>query len=282
MGGGYGRRISTTAGQNPMSGVVLHYYLDGTQDSSKVTLKILDSNGDHIHTLSANSRDRASQLPMKKGLNYVSWNMRYADAETFPGMILWAGNIRGPFAAPGNYSARLIVGDDSTTVPFTIVKDPRSESTDADLQAQFNFLIEVRDKLTETHQTIKNIRDIRAQINDLMRRLGEEEGADEVISAGKEIVKKITFIEEQLYQTKNQSRQDPLNFPIRLNNKLAALAGVVASGDYRPTDQAIAVKDELTTQIDAQIAAFNTVMERDIVEFNELAHKYVVPAVFIK
>jgi hypothetical protein len=115
-----------------------------------------------------------------------------------------------------------------------------------------------------------------------MRRLGEEDGADEVVNAGKGVVKKITLIEEQLYQTKNQSRQDPLNFPIRLNNKLAALAGVVASGDYRPTDQSVAVKDELTAQINAQIAAFNTVLERDIVEFNELAHKHAVPAVFIK
>ncbi len=281
LGGGYGGGGSR-AGANPLSGVVLHYYLDGTQDSTSAALKIHDSSGAQIHCYLGRSEDRSGQLPMKRGVNVVNWNMRYPDAETFPGMILWSGNTRGPLAAPGDYSARLVVGDDSTAVPFTIVKDPRSESSDAELRAQFDFLIEVRDKLTETHRAIRLIRALRTQINAVGDRLQEGEGEKDIRSKSDALLERLSTIERALYQTKNQSRQDPLNYPIRLNNKLAALAGVVASGNYRPTDQAVAVKEELTEQIDVHLQQLYAILEKEVPELNELMHAHKVPLLYVE
>ena len=180
------------------------------------------------------------------------------------------------------YQVRLIVGDDSTSVPFEIKKDPRSSSSIADLQAQFDFLVDIRDKLTETHESIKQIRDVRSQVKGITGRLPDDLADKEQIEeAGKALIKKITGIEEALYQTKNQSRQDPLNFPIRLNNKLAGVAGIASSGDYRPTDQAITVKNTLTAEIDAQLAKLREVMDTDLPAFNQMVRDAAVPAVII-
>ena len=71
-------------------------------------------------------------------------------------------------------------------------------------------------------------------------------------------------IEETLYQTKNRSGQDPLNYPIRLNNKLAHLNSVVGNGDYPPTDQSVEVRKELTQQIDVQLARFKKLEQEEI------------------
>jgi photosystem II stability/assembly factor-like uncharacterized protein len=262
------------------SAVTLRYYFRDAPDSSAVTLKILEADGDVIRTFTPKTKKQ--KLAVEAGMNAFRWDMRYEDAETFPGLIMWAGTTRGPVAVPGVYQARLIVGDDSTTVPFEIKKDPRSSSTVADLQAQFDFLMEIRDKLSETHRAIKKIRDVRSQAKAITSRLGDYEGADEIREAAKALSEKLTAIEEALYQTKNQSRQDPLNFPIRLNNKLAAVASTASVGDYRPTDQAVAVKEELTAAIDAELAKLDTILETDLPAFNDLVREKAIPAVIVK
>ena len=198
-----------------------------------------------------------------------------------PGLILWAGGIQGPRAVPGRYEARLIVGQDSAATNFEILKDPRSSSSQTDLQDQFDFLLGVRDKLSETHRAIKTIRDIRSQIKTLTGRLKDQKESTKIKEAGRNLIVKMTKIEEALYQTKNRSRQDPLNFPIRLNNKLSALAGVVSQGDYRPTNQAIAVKEEITTLIDAELEKLGDILKNDLPAFNRLVREHEVPAVML-
>lgn len=261
--------------------VNLRYYFKDAPDSSNTTLKILEEDGTVIKSFTP--KTRGSNLAVEAGMNTFSWNMRYENAEDFPGMIMWAGSTRGPRAVPGSYQARLIVGDDSTSIPFEIAQDPRSSSSLADVQAQFDFLIEIRDKLTETHEAIQQIRDVRKQVKDITGRIPDgQEGQEEIKEAGKALTQQITEIEETLYQTKNQSRQDPLNFPIRLNNKLAAVASTSSVGDYRPTDQAYEVRDELTAQIDAELVSLKTIMETDLPAFNQLVRDYAVPAIIIE
>ncbi|MFQ5674966.1 MAG: glycosyl hydrolase [bacterium] len=281
-GGRRGGADSLTEGKNPTSGVVIRYYLKEAPDSSAVTLKFLEQDGTPIKSYKPKAKEKANQLPVKPGMNVFAWNMLYPDAESFKGLIMWAGSTRGPRAVPDQYQTRLIVGNDSTTVGFEILKDPRSSATQEDLQAQFDFLISARDKLTETHEAIKQIRDVRGQVNNITKRIKDQEGADEVVKAGKEFLKKLKGVEETLYQTKNQSRQDPLNFPIRLNNKLAAVAGSAATGDFRPTDQAVAVKEELTGLIDAELAKLQTIMDTDLPAFNKLVSENGIPAVILE
>lgn len=275
-GGGGGNGV----GQNPLSGAVLHYYFDEIPDSSSVKLRIMEQDGTLIDTFSPKSRDKT--MPLMAGMNRFVWDMEYPAAERFDGIILWGGGLGGPTAVPGTYRARLVAGDDSTEVAFEIQSDPRSQASQADLQAQFDFLEEVRDKLTETHTAIKQIRDVREQVNSITKRLTDnQQGKEAIEEAGKALVEKVTTIEEALYQTKNRSNQDPLNFPIRLNNKLSGLVNVVAAGDYRPTDQAYAVKQEVTAKIDAHLADLREVLATDLPAFNQLVRDNAVPAVIV-
>ena len=205
--------------------------------------------------------------------------MRYADADTVSGMILWSGMTRGPQAVPGEYRARLIVGADSVEVPFEIRTDPRSTSTVADMQAAFDFLIAVRDTLSVVHGAIKDIRSAREQIGDIRTRAAEVAGAAALVDSAEALSRALTAVEEALYQTKNRSPQDPLNYPIRLNNRLAALAGLVAWGDFRPTDQAFEVKAMLEAEIAAELAAWRHLREVRIPAFNAQVAAAAIPAV---
>ena len=144
-------------------------------------------------------RDRGPNtklLETEPGLNRFVWNMRYKGMERFPGMILWNDRGAGPTAVPGTYKARLTVGDWSQEVDFEILKDPRSTATVEDLQAQFDFVISVRDKLTEMHKQIGKIRAAREQIEKLEKRLEDKEGMEDVLEAAKAIKETMQPVEE--------------------------------------------------------------------------------------
>ena len=269
-------------GENPPSGVMVHYYFKEQPDSSTTTLRVLEANGKIIKSYSPKAKEKSEQMPVKAGMNRFVWNMRYPEAEKFENLILWAGGTQGPKAVPDNYQARLIVGKDSTTVAFTILKDPRATSSQADLLAQFDFLMSIREKLTETHKAIKQIREVRKQVNDITGRAKSLAVADTIKAAAKAMLDKMTKVEEGLYQTKNQSGQDPLNFPIRLNNKLSSLGTAAAFGDFRPTDQAVVIKNELTVAIDAELTKLAAIMETDLPAFNKLVRESEVPAVIVE
>ncbi|MCY3594584.1 MAG: glycosyl hydrolase [Bacteroidetes bacterium] len=253
--------------------VNLRYWFKEAPDSSTTKLKILESDGTLIKSFSVGGDD----LQIEAGMNVFSWNTRYEDAESFDGLIMWAGNVRGPRAAPGTYRARLIAGEDSLETTFELRKDPRSSSSVEDLQMQFDFLIGIRDKLSEMHRAIKDIRSVRSQIRRIVSNLDEEHA--DIKGAAEALIQKITAIEEMLYQTKNQSRQDPLNFPIRLNNKLAAVASNAAIGDFRPTDQAVEVRDELVRQTDIELGALQVIFETDVPALNEMIWQENIPAI---
>ncbi|HEV2853414.1 MAG TPA: glycosyl hydrolase [Thermoanaerobaculia bacterium] len=225
------------------------------------------------------------KVPTEAGLNRFIWDMTWPKATKFPGMILWSGEPFGPLAVPGNYQVRLTLpggtAGETLTQPFEIRKDPRSAVTQADLEAQLQFLLEARDKLTETHDAIRRIREVRAQLDDTRKRLRKDEAMKPVVDAARDLDKKMTEVEEALYQTKNRSQQDPLNFPIRLDDKLNAVAGSASLGDYRPTAQAVQVKNELTAQIDAQLAKLKGIWDADLAAFNNLAREKGVPAVIV-
>ena len=142
------------------------------------------------------------------------------------------------------------------------------------------FLSSVRDKVTETHRAIKQIRDVREQLTNLQKRLKDKDEFKDVVDEIKAIDKQMTAVEESLYQTKAKSSQDVLNFPIRLNNKLVTVAGAAGDGDNRPTDQVVQVKDELTKAIDAELSKLRTLMESDLPRFNAMLSQKKVPGIF--
>ncbi|HXG69406.1 MAG TPA: hypothetical protein VNJ04_02205, partial [Gemmatimonadaceae bacterium] len=193
----------------------------------------------------------------KRGLNTFAWNLRYPDASSFENMILWAGGTSGPVVVPGVYSVRMTVNGQSFTQPLTVVKDPRSPASQAELQEQFDFLMRIRNRTSEANDAVRLIRNVKAQLADRGRKIGSAEAAPFRTEADA-LTAALSRIEAQIYQVQNQSGQDPLNYPIRLNNKIAALSGVASSADARPTSQTQSVFNELSAQLDVQLAAMRS------------------------
>jgi photosystem II stability/assembly factor-like uncharacterized protein len=203
---------------------------------------------------------RPPRVPNKAGLNTFAWNLRYPDASSFDNMILWAGGTQGPVAPPGAYAVRMAVnGQVVGTERFTLRPDPRATATPADYAAQFALLTQIRDKVTEANDAVKMVRNVRAQLTTRQAALAADRRAA-VAAPSEALLGRIGAIEGELYQVRNQSGQDPLNYPIKLNNQLSALANVVASADARPTKQSYAAYTLLAGQIDAQLAALKSAM----------------------
>jgi photosystem II stability/assembly factor-like uncharacterized protein len=221
------------------------------------------------------------KIPTEAGLNRFVWDMDWPAASSFAGMVLWTGDPVAPMAVPGTYQVRLTAAGQTLTQPFEIRRDPRSKATQEDLEAQYRFVAEARDKLNETHDAIRRIHDVRAQLQQAEKRLAKDEGMKPVVDAAKDLDKKMTGIEEALYQTKLHASEDPLNFPIRLDDKLNGVAFSAGLGDYRPTAQAVQVKAELTAAIDAQLARLRGIWDADLARFNQLARDKGVAAVIV-
>jgi len=289
FGGGRGGAAGAASnpGQNPTSGAVVYYHLANA--SQQVKLEFLAPDGAVIKTYEsadsatlAREREAAAAAPgggrfggggaqrpaNAMGLNQFAWDMRYPDASSFRGMIMWAGSVRGPMAPAGEYSVRMTVGDAAPQVAkFKLVNDPRTTATAADLVAQFEFLMKVRDRTTQANDAVKTIRNVRAQINDRIA------AAPRLRRSGVAIDSAMARVEREIYQVKNQSGQDPLNYPVRLNNRIAALAGVAGSGPYRPTASAETVFTELSAALETELKQLQKILTDDLNKFNQEAKR---------
>jgi len=226
-------------------------------------------------------RPQEGGLPTEAGLNRFVWDMRYEGATRVPRSPLWAGGTDGPEALPGTYQVRLTVNGKQYTAPLEIVPDTRLKATQQDLQKQFDLLIKIRARVTQAHETVNQIRDIRAQITALNKRLENQSQAKAVADAGKQLDKKMTEVEEVLIQTKAKSSQDVLNYPIRLNNYFVALGGVVESSDSAPTQVSYEVFDMLSKQLDEQLTKWKQILSTDVPGYNDLVRKQEVPAIIL-
>ena len=189
---------------------------------------------------------------------------------------IFSNSVRGPAAPPGQYQVRVTAAGQTRTQPFAIVRNPRFSATDADLQDQFTLASQISAKVTAANSAVLRIRDLKDQIGD---RSGKANDA-KIKTAGDALTTKFTDVEGEIYQYRNRSGQDPLNFPIKLNNKLAALQGIVESGDYRPTDQSFAVFKDLSAQLEAQLRRLDQLIEGDLAAFNQqLTKKKLQPVV---
>jgi len=272
------------AGTNPYPGVSIFYHLaEAPEDDAGLSLSVYAQGDDEpiwtwtrepgddeeVEEHGRNDPPDTRVLTADAGLNRHVWDLRYPGMERFDDLIMWADMREGPLAVPGTYRAELRLGDDETvSATFDVLPDPRTDSTQADYVAQFEFVVEARDLLSRTHSEIKRIRTVRGQLESLQDRIdGDEDlaGIDLEITA---ILETMAGIEEALYQTKNESRQDPLNYPIRLNNKLTSLMRTVSVGDSRPTENAEAVRRQLSTAMTAQLDALEDVWESRIPSLN--------------
>ncbi len=281
------------AGQNPPDGVIVYYYLK-EQPEGEVKLSFLDNSGKEIKSFSSEEppveekkagkeekkEKKPPRIPKQAGINRFVWNMRYPDPiKIEEGFMGGDAMLVGPVAAPGIYQVRLIAGNRSQIVSFEIQKDPHVPATQQDLEAQFALLIRIRDRLSETHEAIIAIRDIRQQVEQWEQRVQGYESQGAISEKGKVLKEKLTAIEEELIQVKAKTRQDTLNHPAKLNAKLAALTGVVASADAAPTQQAHQVFDYLSERVASELKRLQECIDTDLAAFNRLIREADLPAV---
>ncbi len=219
------------------------------------------------------------RVPNKAGINTFNWNMRYPDASTFEGLIMWAAGTQGPMSPPGTYRVRMIVdGRPVGTETFVLKKDPRTFATQAELDAQFAFLLHVRDRTTEANDAVKTIRSVRRQLADREKKLSAG-GLATFKPLADALRTELAVVEDSIYQTRNRSGQDPLNYPIRLNNKIAALAGVAGSAEAVPTKQTTDVFKVLSVQLDTQLSNMRKALESKLPAINSTLRSEKLPEI---
>ena len=294
-GFGFGR---ASGGQNPANGVVVYYWLKN-KPKNDITLEFLDSSGKLVRKFSSKegpkekpcpgaaneeeeeedseARSGPRRAPAETGMNRFVWDMRYPDATRFPCLIMWAGSVRGPQIVPGKYQVRLNVEGEAQTQPFTVKKDPRTPTTPEDFQKQLALARQIRDKFSAANEGVIRIREATTQLEKYATSDNKT-----VAEAARDLSKKLTAVEKDLYQTQNQADEDALNFPIRLNNKLAALGGVVASAEIGPTAQSSAVYEDLASQVNMRLKTLDRLLKDDLAAFNKLVRDQNVPAVVLK
>src|SRR5581483_1179218 len=264
-------------------GATLDYFLP--KEADEVKIEILDASGKVVRTIIGSAEEEKKQqarrqaagddgegggrggtpLPARKaGGNRYTWDLRYPGATTFEGLIMWGANPdQGPLAVPGQYTIRLTANGTTVTRPLKVERDPRETSiSQADLEEQFKLATQVLNKTSEANEMVIRIRDLKKQVDDRVKK------APSLNGPGERLTTRLSAVEEDVYQVRNRSGQDPLNFPIKINNQIAALLRVVETGDYKPTDQDYVVFKELSGRLDEIKARLDAILKNDLGAFN--------------
>ena len=299
-GGRGGGPNPPTMAVNPPGPVVVDYYLKSApKQNEEVTLEVLDEQGKVVRKFSSKEvkpRRRTEQaesefeefrpsrqprLPTKEGMNRVTWDLRYVAPTNVPGLAQWGGNPRGPLAIPGRYQVRLTVAGKQYTAPLELKADPRLKVSAQDYAKQFELSQNIAHRIDEANRAVNQMRDLIEELKGFREKYAENAAAKEVIAAADALAKNVTPVEEEIVQTKSKASEDPLNFPIRINNKLLLLSGTVDSAEGAPTQQSFAVFDELSRQLDASLAKWKQIVETDVPAFNGAVQKANLAAIVI-
>jgi photosystem II stability/assembly factor-like uncharacterized protein len=289
--GGAGRLF---AGENPPDGAILYYHLKAEQ-KEEFKLEILDKAGKVVRKYSSKEKKvegkplpesageidapDPNMLPGKAGLNRWVWNLRYDMPELVPNAIYDMGFPSPVLAVPGTYTARLSVGGKAYTAAFEVKLDPRVKTSPADLQKQFDFSMQVWNLLGDTHAAVLQMRDVRAQVQALQKRLAGDASARAITGAADELLKKMAPVEAELIEVNARSSQDMCNYPTKLNSKVAYLADVADSADTPPTKQAAELYGVFRARADEQLKLWQQLVAREVAALNAAAEKGKLPAV---
>jgi photosystem II stability/assembly factor-like uncharacterized protein len=222
------------------------------------------------------ARPRDPVVPVKAGLNRFVWDLRFPGAEDFPGLVLWAARLVGPRVLPGDYRVRMQVdGLDVGFERFRVVTDPRYRPSPAALDSQFALAMRIRQRTTDANRAVLLVRGIRRQVDERLARTQDAA----IRTAAESLKARLAVVEDSLYNSRLRSGQDPLNYPIRLNNKMAALLGVVESAEAAPTRRSYAVFADLSRRIDAQLAVLDALVRTDLPRLNALLRAQGLPEI---
>ena len=271
-------------------GATITYLL--RKPAEKLTIEILDAKGQIAQTIQGaapagrGGRGRGEGVEEEEGgggrgrggpptasiapgLNRVTWSLAYPGATTFPGMVLWGATTNGPAALPGNYQVRLTVDGQAQTQPLVVKKHPLRTITDADLQEQFDLALRIRDKVSEANNAVIQIRNVKREVAERLTKSTDPQ----LKTVGDRFTKNLSAVEEEIYQVRNQSGQDPLNFPIKINNRLASLLRVVNTGDGKPIANTAPILKDLSAELKVHTDRLQQVLAADLPAFNAEAKR---------
>ncbi|TMM59509.1 glycosyl hydrolase [Maribacter algarum] len=282
---GWGKVNPKLEGENHPNGAIINYYISNNKETDTLHLDILQMDDTLIQRFSTaaaemkNDPSSPKKLKIKSGGNQLVWNMRYPGFKSFEGMVLYSSPNVGPKAVPGKYKVRLTYNGKSQEQEFKIVKDPRLPNSSDDFKNQFDFLLKVRDQVSRANEAIVDIRSVKKDLDYLADKTKDNKELQNLI---KDFKTKMEVIENNIHMTKNQSRQDPLNYGIRINNRLAFLLADSQRGDYPPTNQSIEFFEEIKKELDVEVSALNTLMKKNIGAINEKVTSDKIPMISLK
>jgi hypothetical protein len=279
------RHPSKRTGQNPPVGAVIYYFLkDAPKADTETKIEILDASGKVIRKYSSaeyntleepldpDDKKPEKEIKPEAGLNRFVWDLHYEEARHVPDYYLWeyGSGARGPVAVPGHYGVRITVGSQSQTAAFDLKLDPRVKVSQADLEQQFNLLLQTRDELSRVYDTVNQIQDVRLQLSGLKRRLPDNAGSKTVAAAADDLEKKLVAVREDLVNLTISANEDSLAYPPQLDTKLAYLAMAVGSADSAPTEAEQKQFEKLKRQSGEQIGRWEDLQRRDLAAFQKL------------
>jgi photosystem II stability/assembly factor-like uncharacterized protein len=282
-------------GQNPPDGAIVYYYLKtAPKEKEEITLQVLDGKGTVIRKYSNIEKQEGAKqkewpdqaeaqntLPAKARMNRFAWDLHYEKPTAIPGAMNSDWQPDGPWALPGSYTLKLTVAGNSYSAPVEVKLDPRVKVTQADLQKQFDLAAKIVAAVNQDHQTVIQIHGLRDQLKALEERLKAEKKGDNIIKAADDLDKKISAVEEELYQPKVQSTEDNLNYPDKLDQQLISLASGVENADAAPNTAAFERFKDLSAQLDAQMTKWHEVENKDLPALNDLIRKEKIPAIML-
>ncbi|MEP7077866.1 MAG: glycosyl hydrolase [Chthoniobacterales bacterium] len=277
-------------GNNPPAGAILNYYLK-TAPKDEVTIDILDAQGKLVRHLSSKEKKDNDQppewpdrvetpktLPVNEGMNRFAWDLRYDDPVQIPGSFYSGDGPKGQLATPGDYQVKLTVGGKSQTVPLHLVIDPRMQGAEPAVQKQFALSTQVKENISQLHQAVNEIRDMKAEVQRLHKRLGEDARVKPALDAADDLTKKMSTVEEQLIQVNMKGSEANLAFPNMLNESFDTFSHVLEAADNEPTQPQQDVFKMLGGRLNEQLQRWAQIKKDDVPKVGAIIKQLDLPA----
>ena len=268
------------AGKNPPNGVIVHYYLKEKPEKA-ITLRFLTADGAQLRSYSSEGEEKP-RVPVKPGANRFVWDLRCEPPAKLEGEKQMGPygpvdtGAAAPRALPGQYQVELVVGDQTYVQLFTIEMDPRLLVSEEALAEQFALRSNIRDRMSEIHQTLNHLRKVRKQVEGWEERAKGTESEAQLTERAKALKDRLMAVESELI---NVNADKPQPGPNRLQEKLLTLSAMIDESDDAPTQGAREVYAQLAEQTQQQRTAFQHVLDEDVAAFNGLVAELKLPAV---
>ena len=280
-------------GDNPPPGAIIDYYFKSAP-KDEVTIDILDASGKLVRHLSSKEKkngaqppewpdrvERAKTIPANEGMNRFAWDLRYDDPVQIPGAFYPGNGPKGPLALPGEYQVKLTVSGKSQNTPLHLAIDPRTKGAEPALQKQFDLSKRVNDRISELHQAVNEIREVKSQIQSLHKRFEDDPRLKAALTAADDLDHKMSDVEQQLVQVKTKSSEGTLAFPSMLNEKFDTFSHAIDAGDSAPTKSHQDVFQALSDQLDQQAKKWAQIKSDDVPKVSALIKQLDLPALVI-